>query len=53
MEKETTAQPEPPAATGQREPVLLPRKIFLDEAKARFDAATRAEIGLVERLVWF
>jgi uncharacterized protein (DUF1800 family) len=54
MENEMAAQPEaPPATTGQPEPVPLPRQIFLDEAKARFDAAIRAEIGVVERLVWF
>jgi uncharacterized protein (DUF1800 family) len=34
-------------------PVPLPRQIFLKEARARFDAALNAEIGLVERLVWF
>src|SRR3982075_2217134 len=43
----------PPAMAGQPEPVPLPRQIFLDEAKARFGAAIRAEIGFVERLVWF
>ena len=53
MEKEMAPQSEPPAAAGQPEPVPLPRKIFLDEARARFDAATGAEIGFVERLVWF
>jgi uncharacterized protein (DUF1800 family) len=53
MENAMAAQPEPPAAAGQSEPVPLPRRIFLDEAKARFDAAVRAEIGFVERLVWF
>ena len=31
----------------------LPQQIILSEAKARFDAAVNAEIGLVERLVWF
>ena len=31
----------------------LPQQIVLSEAKARFDAAASAEIGLVERLVWF
>ena len=31
----------------------LRRQIFLDEAKARYRAAINAEIGLVERLVWF
>jgi uncharacterized protein (DUF1800 family) len=54
MENAMAAQPEPPAAAaGQSEPVPLPRRIFLDEAKARFDTAVRAEIGFVERLVWF
>jgi len=31
----------------------LPQQIVLNEAKARFDAATGANIGFVERLVWF
>jgi uncharacterized protein (DUF1800 family) len=31
----------------------IERQIFLQEAKARFDAALLAEIGLAERLVWF
>ncbi|MFZ2067659.1 MAG: DUF1800 family protein [Xanthobacteraceae bacterium] len=31
----------------------LPQQLILNEAKARFDAATRADIGFVERLVWF
>ncbi|HTV36617.1 MAG TPA: DUF1800 family protein [Xanthobacteraceae bacterium] len=31
----------------------LPRQLILDEAKARFDAASAADIGFVERLVWF
>ncbi|HTV90797.1 MAG TPA: DUF1800 family protein [Stellaceae bacterium] len=31
----------------------LPRRIVLSEAKARIDAARDAEIGFVERLVWF
>ena len=31
----------------------LPQRIFLAEAKARIDAARDAEIGFVERLVWF
>jgi uncharacterized protein (DUF1800 family) len=54
MENAMAAQPEPPPATAtQSEPVPLPRQIFLDEAKARFEAAIRAEIGFVERLTWF
>ena len=47
------AQPEAPPAAPQPEPMPLPRRIFLDEARARFDAAIGAEIGFVERLVWF
>src|SRR5579864_61357 len=31
----------------------LPQQIFLAEAAARFDAARNAEIGFVERWVWF
>ena len=31
----------------------MPQQIYLDEAKARIDAALGAEIGLAERLVWF
>jgi uncharacterized protein (DUF1800 family) len=44
---ENEAQPKPEA-----EPPL-PRRIFLQEAQARLDAAVRADIGFVERLVWF
>src|ERR1700731_1278875 len=53
-ENTMAAQPEaPPATAAQPEPVPLPRRLFLDEAKARFDGAIGAEIGFVERLVWF
>ncbi len=31
----------------------LPQQIYFDEAKARVDAALGANIGFVERLVWF
>lgn len=31
----------------------LPQQLLLNEAKAQFDAAANAEIGFVERLVWF
>ena len=41
------AAPKPNAGPG------VPQQIYLDEAKARFDAALGAEIGFVERLVWF
>lgn len=54
MENAMAGQTEaPPAPTEPPNPVPLPRRIFLDEAKARFDAAIGAEIGFVERLVWF
>ena len=42
-----------PANPAQPKPVPLPRQIFLDEARARIGAAANAEIGFVERLVWF
>jgi uncharacterized protein (DUF1800 family) len=44
------AKAEAPATPAE---VPLPRQFFLKEAKARFDAAFDAEIGFVERLVWF
>jgi uncharacterized protein (DUF1800 family) len=48
------AKPEaPPPAPTQPEAVPLPRQLFRNEARARFDAAINADIGLVERLVWF
>jgi uncharacterized protein (DUF1800 family) len=54
MENAMAAQPEqPPPMAEPPNQVPLPRRIFLDEAKARFDAAIGAEIGLLERLVWF
>ena len=54
MENAMAAQSDAqPAATEQPDQVPLPRRIFLNEARARFDAAIAAEIGFVERLVWF
>src|SRR5882672_3414447 len=47
------AKPDMPPAAAQPEAVPLPRQLFRNEARARFDAAINAEIGLVERLVWF
>jgi uncharacterized protein (DUF1800 family) len=45
------ADPKPAAA---RDPGPgIPQQIFLEEAKARLAAATSAEIGFAERLVWF
>jgi uncharacterized protein (DUF1800 family) len=43
----------PPPVASQPEAIPLPRQLFRNEARARFDAAINAEIGLVERLVWF
>jgi uncharacterized protein (DUF1800 family) len=34
-------------------PETVPQQIFFAEGRARFDAAIGAEVGLVERLVWF
>ncbi len=41
------------ASPGPLRPPPLPQRIFLAEAKARIEAARDAEIGFVERLVWF
>jgi uncharacterized protein (DUF1800 family) len=40
-------------ASGEPGPAPLPQRNFLAEAKARINAARNAEIGIVERLVWF
>jgi uncharacterized protein (DUF1800 family) len=41
------AQPKPNQLPG------LPQQLYLEEAKARIDAALGADLGFVERLVWF
>lgn len=41
----------PPPAVNPKPDIA--QQIFLDEAKARLDAALSAETGFVERLVWF
>jgi uncharacterized protein (DUF1800 family) len=44
----------PPAPAPMRNPGPgVPQQIYLSEAKARINAALDAEIGFVERLVWF
>src|SRR6516165_2589924 len=62
QQKQATASGEAPSQMAQLPGVEsgspaqkppLPQQIILNEAKARFDAAANAEIGLVERLVWF
>jgi uncharacterized protein (DUF1800 family) len=53
---EAANRPQPPPQIGKPVPPPvppLPQRLFQDEAKARFDAAVGADIGFVERLVWF
>jgi len=45
--------PDATAKPAQGKMIPLPQRIYLAEAKARYDAALSADIGLVERLVWF
>lgn len=62
-EMTAAAQPkpgDPPAATPKPDPGVpqkpdpgVPQKLLLDEAKGRIEAALGAELGFVERLVWF
>jgi uncharacterized protein (DUF1800 family) len=42
-----------PAPKPPNQPPPLPQQLIQNEAKARFDAAVTADIGFVERLVWF
>jgi uncharacterized protein (DUF1800 family) len=42
-----------PTAKPRKAGPSVPEQIYLAEAKARYDAALKADIGLVERLVWF
>jgi uncharacterized protein (DUF1800 family) len=51
--REGAAQPAMEASPAPSDQVPLPRQLFLNEARARIDAARDAEIGFVERLVWF
>jgi uncharacterized protein (DUF1800 family) len=43
----------PPEMPAEEAPANVQQQIILDEAKARINAAINAEIGFVERLVWF
>jgi uncharacterized protein (DUF1800 family) len=48
------AVPAAGAAPAARDPgPAIPQEIFLEEAKARLNAAAGADIGFAERLVWF
>jgi uncharacterized protein (DUF1800 family) len=57
--KDAPPAPEPAMAAkpgGAEKPAALPglpQQIYLQEAKARIDAALGADLGFVERLVWF
>ncbi|HEX3416349.1 MAG TPA: DUF1800 family protein, partial [Stellaceae bacterium] len=51
--RQDSAQAAMEAAPAKPEVVPLPRQLFRTEARARVDAALDAEIGFVERLVWF
>src|SRR5215472_11481883 len=52
-EMKAQSGPPPPAAPRPAAGLGLPQQIYLAEAKARIDAALAADIGFVERLVWF
>src|SRR5919197_4195798 len=52
-EMKAQSGPPPPAAPRPAAGPGLPQQIYLAEAKARIDAALAADIGFVERLVWF
>jgi uncharacterized protein (DUF1800 family) len=51
--RQDSAQAAMEAAPAKPEAIPLPRQLFRNEARARIDGALNAEIGLVERLVWF
>jgi uncharacterized protein (DUF1800 family) len=46
-------RPSMPRSGPQTHQPPLPQQLIMNEAKARFDAATEADVGFVERLVWF
>ena len=47
------AKPEPAPTQQGQQPPPLPAQLVQNEAKVRIEAAVAAEIGFVERLVWF
>ena len=54
MANDMAGTAENPAPKPKRDPGPgIPQRLYLEEAKARIDAALGAELGLVERLVWF
>ncbi|MBV8825069.1 MAG: DUF1800 family protein [Hyphomicrobiales bacterium] len=50
---EATAQGEAAAKPKPNPQPGVPQQLYLEEAKARIDAALGADLGFVERLVWF
>ena len=52
MANKEMAKPEDANKPPRQQPGV-PQQIYLEEAKARYDAALNADIGLAERLVWF
>jgi len=52
MANKDMAKPEEANKPPRQQPGV-PQQIYLEEAKARYDAALNANIGLAERLVWF
>jgi uncharacterized protein (DUF1800 family) len=52
MANKDMAKPEDANKPPRQQPGV-PQQIYLEEAKARYDAALNADIGLAERLVWF
>jgi uncharacterized protein (DUF1800 family) len=51
--KPGAAEPNAKPEAARQGPPRVPQQIYLQEAKARFDAALAAETGFVERLAWF
>jgi uncharacterized protein (DUF1800 family) len=49
----SSAEPADAVAPKKKAGPPLPQQIYLDEAKARYDAALNAKVGFAERLVWF
>jgi uncharacterized protein (DUF1800 family) len=51
--RERTMAPKPVAPQKPAALPGLPQQVYLEEAKARIDAALGTDLGFVERLVWF
>jgi uncharacterized protein (DUF1800 family) len=53
MGDEMAAEAKPANGAPAQQPPTVERQIFLKEVRARLDAALDADLGFVERLVWF